>query len=70
MFGIDQSSIVHLSGDAGALQLPLALFEMAVCVRLGVSSEVFLTKHPWVTMVHCSIKRCFEIVFCKPRLCL
>ena len=48
---------------AGALQLSLALVEMAVCVRLGASSENFLTKHPWVTMVHCSIKRSFETVF-------
>ena len=63
----DQSSIVHLSGDAGALQLPLALFEMAVCVRLGVSSEVFLTKHLWVTMVHCSTDRSFEIVCLKAK---
>jgi len=58
-----QNIIVQRSGYAGALQLSLALVEMAVCVRLGASSENFLTKHPWVTMVHFSIKRSFETVF-------
>jgi hypothetical protein len=58
-----QKIIVQWSECAGALQLSLVLVEMAVCVRLGASSENFLTKHPWVTMVHCNIKRSFETVF-------
>jgi hypothetical protein len=58
-----QNIIVQRSGCAGALQLSLALVEMAVCVQLGASTENFLTKHPWVTMVHFSIKRSFETVF-------
>jgi len=59
----DKGSIVRRFGGAGALQLTLVLFKMAVCVRRGVASGTFETRHPKTTMVPYSIETISEDCF-------